>query len=541
MFDAALDAVIVMSSDGRVLDWNPSAERTFGYEREEAIGHDLAELIIPGPIRPAHRNALARNVESGESTILDRRVELTALRRDGSEFPIELAVTRLAGCDPPAFVGFVRDLSDRGRVAAENARLQERMAFLAQAGLVLDRSLDFEETLRGLADLTVPALAQLTVIDLLGADNMIRTAVAAAPSPDDARAVEAIRCSHPLTADSPHPVARVLRSRESILLPVMDPEFQAGIAQGSEHFALMRTLRYHSAIVVPLIARRHVLGTLSLLRMDDAAPFDRDDLVLAEDLALRAALAVDNARMFESTRRLARTLQNSLLPRGLPDIPGVRIAGRYRAAAEGQEVGGDFYDAFTVDAKRWGIAIGDVCGKGAEAAALTARARYTIRALADRDASEVLRSLNESVIRDRELLVDPLLSALFARVSVKEGGVALEMAAAGHPRPLVLRPDGAVEPVPVSGLLIGVSAAAEYESCSVLLAPGDMLVLYTDGLTDAGAPERILTESDVAGLVARGRGLSAAELAEFLESEATAGAAPRDDVALLVVAVARAE
>jgi PAS domain S-box-containing protein len=539
VFEAALDAVIVMDGRGHVRDWNPAAERVFGFSRDEAIGRELAELIVPGPLRPAHRNALARNVETGKSSILDRRIELSALRRDGSEFAVELSVTRVAGADPPEFVGFVRELSERGGRGAENARIQERMAFLAQAGLVLDRSLDFQETVRGLADLTVPELAQLTVIDLLDKDDMIRVAVAAAAEPAAARAVEAMRREHPLSAHGAHPVAGVLRTCRSILLPVMEASFQREIAEGTEHYELMRSLRYQSAIVVPLVARRHVLGTMSLLRMEDAAPFDRDDLVLAEDLARRAALAVDNARMFESTRRLARTLQASLLPRGFPEIPGVRIAGGYRAAAQGQEVGGDFYDAFPVAPNRWGIAIGDVCGKGAEAAALTARTRYTIRALADRDAAGVLRQLNESVMRDRELLADPLLSVVFAAASIRDGGVALEVAAAGHPRPLVLRAGGEVEPVAVSGVLVGVNPEARYQAVDVWLGEGDTLVLYTDGLTDAHAPRRMLSEADVIELVERGRGMSAVALAQFLETSAAGDAAARDDIALLVMAVDR--
>jgi serine phosphatase RsbU (regulator of sigma subunit) len=300
----------------------------------------------------------------------------------------------------------------------------------------------------------------------------------------------------------------------------------------------MRTLRYHSAIVVPLVARQHVFGTLSLLRMDDSPSFDQDDLVLAEELARRAALAVDNARLFEATRQLANTLQESLLPRGFPDIPGVRITGRYRAAAQGQEVGGDFYDAFAVGENRWGIAIGDVCGKGAGAAALTALARYTIRALADRDPGTVLGRLNDAVMRERDVLPERLLSAVFAIASVGKGRLQLRLAAAGHPRPVVLRGDGTIEHVEAAGLLIGVSTGVQYRTRSLELAPGDTMLLYTDGLTDARAPRQILSEGDVAALLARGHGLGSEELTKFLEDEATGGEDPRDDIALLLVELA---
>ena len=525
-----------MDAGGVVRDWNPAAEHIFGYSRDRAIGRTVAELVIPVPLRPAHRNALGRYLESGESTVLDRRLEVAALRSDGSEFSVEITVTRLADLEPPLFAGFVRDLSEREVIRLE--RVQQRMTFLARAGLVLDRSLDYDETLQGLAALTVPELAQLTVIDLLEDAGSIRTAVACAPEPQHARAVEAIRRDHPLDLASAHPVAAVLRSGEPMLVPSMEIEYQREIATGDEHFELMRRLRYHSAIVVPLVARQRVLGTLSLLRMEGARSYDQDDLALAEDLARRAALAVDNARLFQSTQQLARTLQESLLPQALPQIPGIHMVGRYRAAAQGQDVGGDFYDAFAIGENRWGIVIGDVCGKGAQAAALTALARYTIRALADRDAATVLGLLNDAVTRDQDFVRERFLTALMIVASADAGHLHLEMAAAGHPAPLVLRRDATVEKLSVSGPLIGVSHEAEYLSRNAVLHPGDTMLLYTDGLTDARAPARILTDSDLAEILVAAHGMGAERLAAFIEEQAIAGEDPRDDIAILVIELA---
>jgi sigma-B regulation protein RsbU (phosphoserine phosphatase) len=200
-------------------------------------------------------------------------------------------------------------------------------------------------------------------------------------------------------------------------------------------------------------------------------------------------------------------------------------------------VGGDFYDAFAIEENRWGIAIGDVCGKGAQAAALTALARYTIRALADRDCGTVLARLNEAVVRDGPTLPERLLTALFAVASTRGGRLQIELAAAGHPPPLILRADGTAEQVEVSGLLIGVSAGVDYGTTRLELAPGDTIVLYTDGLTDVRAPRRILSEENLQSLLEQGRGLGAEALAEFLERSATGGEDPRDDIALLVIEV----
>jgi serine phosphatase RsbU (regulator of sigma subunit) len=297
----------------------------------------------------------------------------------------------------------------------------------------------------------------------------------------------------------------------------------------------MRRLRYHSAIVVPLLVRERVLGALSLLRMEGAPSYGPDDLVLAEDLARRAALAIDNARLFEITRNVAQTLQRSLLPKQLPDISGVRLAAAYRAAAQGQEVGGDFYDAFRIDEQRWGVAIGDVRGKGPQAAALTALARYTIRALGEHDAARVLALLNDAVLRETGSLADRFMTAVVAFARPDGDGLVFELAAAGHPPPLVLRADGTVESTGVAGVLLGVVPTVHYETRHVALGPGDALILYTDGLTDARAPAHVLSDGELEAMVRRGRGLEAEELAGFLEQAATAGEEPRDDIALLVV------
>lgn len=536
MLKAAPEPVIVMSADGLVRDWNPAAEITFGYSRAEALGSPVADLIVPGPLRGAHREGLRRYLETGETRALGRRLELSAMRRDGSEFPVELTLTLVAELDPPLFVGFLRDLGDGSPFPSrENVRLQQRIAFLAQTSLVLDRSLDYSETLRTLADLTVPELAQLTVVDLLDDDGTVRTAVAAALDPAQARAIESMRETHPLTLHGSHPVAAVLRSAQPVLLPAMTPAYLRDIAAGDEHFELMRRLRYHSAIVVPLIARQRALGTLSLLRLEGTTSYNQDDRVLAEELARRAAMAIDNARLFEATRHIARTLQASLLPQALPDIPRVRLAGRYRAAAADQEVGGDFYDAFSIGDDRWGIVIGDVCGKGPEAAALTALARHTIRALGDRRPAQVLSALNDGVLRGGDAISHRFLTAVFAVAQFRDGMLHLEVAAGGHPPPVLLRRDGSTEHLEVGGPLLGVIEGLQYTSALCVLSPGDTMVLHTDGFTDARAPEQILSGSDARELLARGRGMEAEALAAFLERGATGDSDPRDDIALLVL------
>ena len=233
VFRAALDPVVIIEANGTVRDWNPAAVEVFGYSWEEAVGRELAEMIIPGPMRDSHRRALERYIETGESTILDRRVELTAIRRDGTEFPIELSVTRLSDADELLFAGFIRDLGERNIAQRENARLQARMTFLAQAGLVLESSLDFNETLSHLAQLPVPDLAPLAVVDLLEDDSSIRTAVCASEDPEAAHLIEQTRRREPISLAGTHPVAQVLRSGKPMLLQITPDEHEQ-IAQGPE-------------------------------------------------------------------------------------------------------------------------------------------------------------------------------------------------------------------------------------------------------------------------------------------------------------------
>lgn len=415
-------------------------------------------------------------------------------------------------------------------------RLQRRLAFLADAGAVLDQSLELGETLERLAELPVPDLCDLCIIDVAGEDGAIRPAAVAASDPAVAAELQAVREASPLRAGSPHPVASVLRTREPILLPEMVSEFLDAIASGPEHGALMHRLRYRSAIVTPLLHRGLVLGTVSMLRTSGSVGYDEEDLTLATELARRAATAVANARQFELTRHIAVTLQESLLPRTIPDIPCAELVVRYRAAGEAQLVGGDFYDAFALPDGRYGLVIGDVCGKGPEAAALTALARYTIRGAAgvDSDPATVLTALNAAVRLDQGA-GGRFLTAILAVVEPLQDSLRLTIACAGHPAPILARAAGSVERVATSGPLLGVLSEVSFPLATVVLEPGDTLIAYTDGITDAGAPRAVLVESDLAELIAATPGREPQAIADRLENRAVSFGPLRDDMALLLL------
>jgi serine phosphatase RsbU (regulator of sigma subunit) len=276
---------------------------------------------------------------------------------------------------------------------------------------------------------------------------------------------------------------------------------------------------------IPIRTREGVAGTIALSRALDG--------VTAEELSLRVGAAVENARLYQTRAKIAQTLQRSLLPPELPRIAGVEAAARYRAAGEGNEVGGDFYDLFATGEREWFAVMGDVCGKGAEAAAVTALARYTIRAAVSRHRSPagILRSLNAAMLRQR---AGRFVTLACARLDVEDGAVTATVACGGHPPPRILRATGLVETIGGNGTLLGVLAEVEAVDRSARLAPGDALILYTDGLTEASAPQ-VWTAAQLDAAVAAARRRSAQGIVEHLAEQA--GGSERDDLALLALRV----
>ena len=312
---------------------------------------------------------------------------------------------------------------------------------------------------------------------------------------------------------------------------------QAAVDQ--EHLEILRGLQLRSVITVPLTARGRVFGVMTLVFAESGRRYGPADLALAEDLARRAALAVDNARIYQERDHIARTLQRSLLPPRLPDIPGMEIAGRYRAAGAGNDVGGDFYDAFEAADGSWVVVIGDVCGKGPEAAAVTGLARHTIRAAAmrERKPSEILTTLNDAVLQQRS---DHMFCTVaYVRVRPNPGGARLTICCGGHPLPVVLRADGTVLAAGSPGTLLGIFPDPELVDRTVDLGPGDALVLFTDGVIEEHGDGEMFGRDGMTDLLRESVGRKAEEIAEAIEQAVVAfgPAAPRDDIAIVVLRV----
>ena len=252
-----------------------------------------------------------------------------------------------------------------------------------------------------------------------------------------------------------------------------------------------------------------------------------------------AAVTSERARAERAMREIAVTLQESLAPRALPTVPRIVSAAYFRPAGEGQRVGGDFYDLFETGDGSWALAVGDVVGKGPRAAALTALARYTLRAASVREhrPSRILASLNEAVWREHE--VDAICTALYTTVDVNGATARLTLASGGHPLPLVLRTDGRVEQIGHPGTILGIDAKPLLADRTCELGLGESVLFYTDGLLDAYAPGRVVQASDLESVLGTCAGRPPSEIvgaieSSFLHSEERE---PRDDVAIVVLQV----
>ena len=420
------------------------------------------------------------------------------------------------------------------RREAEDAR--RRATFLAEAGRRLAAvTMDYERTLKEVAEIAVPSVADWCLFALLEPGGVLRPA-ATASLPGLAELVAEAATRFPQTTDS-EGVGQVLRTGEPLLLEDLSDEVLQGMVRGPGHLKLLRAMEVSSAIVVPLAVAGRPIGAMSFV-VSKGRRYGTDDLTLARSLAVRAAFAVENARLLRERSHIAETLQRSLEAGPLPEVPGLELAARYRAAGDENQVGGDFYDAFLAEEGVWAVVVGDVTGKGAEAAALTSLTRHTLRAGALRgsSASDNLALLN-AALWSHSQTQGRFASVVYARVCPGEDHTTITLASGGHPPPLLLRTDGTVEEVAVRGTLVGALPGSEFEEQTVRLAPGELLLLYTDGVTEIRRREGDFGERALRELLGALGGARADEAVTAVEHSALElhGGVPRDDIAIVAI------
>jgi PAS domain S-box-containing protein len=482
------EAIVVRDTNGELVFANPSALRLLGIESMDAMSSSA-----PGELM-ARYEAFD---EQGRALMLEDLPHTQALRGEHPAPVLVRNVVRATGEErwlvhkaTPVFdavgavsmvVNVIEDVT-----SVKRAELAQRL--LAEAGRELSSSLDYEQTLQKVAQLAVPELADWCGVAMRGEGDVLDQVAVAHVDPAKVALAREFGERYPARLSDTGGAAEVIRSGQAQRVEELTDDILAASALADEQLALVRELEMRSVIIVPLaVAGGPPIGAMTLVMAESGRIFDVDDLELAEELGRRAATAVENARLYTERSRIATTLQQSLLPPELPEIPGFRVASLYRAAGEQNDVGGDFYDAFAVPSG-WMVLVGDVAGRGTEAAALTSLSRYTLRAagrLLD-DPVAALAQLNEA-LRERPRMA--LVTVCCALVRDVDGTVRADVVLAGHPPAYHVR-GGVAQPVGVPAPFLGVYEDG-WQVQPVMLHPGDLLVFYTDGVIDTvGETER---------------------------------------------------
>ncbi len=519
------DAVFSKDLQGVVTTWNPAAERLYGYTAEETIGRHVS-FLMPDELKYEADEILAA-IRRGEGI---ETHETRRVRKDGTEIHVSLTISPI-GSDSGYLYGasvIARDItSERRRARARD--------FLIAATRDLDASLDPVETARNIVAKGVPDLAEVCVIDFIRPDGRIGDSVAAAAIPGAAERLEQIRRGSPLDPDGAHPVAQVLRAGEPMVWrDLKEPAVADAVVQNVEHQALIDDAGYESAAVVGLVARGRKIGALSFLHTQAGIRYQQSDLEFLGELGERAALALDNARLYQERDAIARNLQRGLRPPRPAPVAGLESAVVFEAAGQGIDIGGDLYDVLPTEDGCW-VLIGDVAGKGSAAAGVSVALRHAVRGLTREvdEPEEVLVRVNELLLEGTGL--NDFATAVLVRLRREAGGRwTLAVASAGHPPPVHVRKGGAR--LLGGGTVLGALNDARVQRHDAAFERGDTLVLCTDGWLEAGPPSEHRDPVDLARLAEYLAPLALEELTARLRGDAVSRAGElQDDVVLLAL------
>jgi len=457
---------------------------------------------------------------------------------DERDFLVAVTAMCAQGLDRARLLAAERD----ARVRAE--RELSRMTFLARTARLMEAPLEVEQRLQRVADLAVSEIADWCAVNLVRDDRVEQVAVAH-NDPGKVAFVAQLQQRYPPDPAATGGTIQVSRTGVPAFFPTISDEMLVAAAVDEEHLTLLRSIGMRSAVVVPLLVRGRSLGAVTLVQAESGQHFDEVDLAFAEQLAAGAAVALDNAWLYQQQHHTAHTLQAALLPAALPPAPGLRLAARYRAqTADGSDVrvGGDLYDVVAGAVPgQWAFVVADVCGKGAEAAALTALIRHTVRAEVAHGLGpvEVLHRLNHAMLLETGGAAARFATVVQGLLTVTDEGASVRLAGAGHPPPL-LRREGRVEPVLAPGTLLGVYPDVILTEVTVDIAAGDMMVLYTDGVTEARGVDGFYGSDRLAMTVGSPEHLTAQDVADAVLADVVGfqRGRLRDDIAILVIEAA---
>ncbi|MFF8933314.1 SpoIIE family protein phosphatase [Streptomyces paradoxus] len=535
----------VVDEQGCIIAANTRAEQLLGRSADDLIGHDAHDLLHRGPQGqplPRTQCAMRQAFHAGRTAQADEDFFACG---DGTLLRISWLITPydVGGGHAGTLVVFhtphhPQVTDPRPEPVAQPLSELHRLALLAETTAQLTSTLDVDEALRRLVALVLPRLADWAVIDLITErDEVWRTVVVHAEGDALTHREDLQGPMPPIPEESPMPLSRALRGVASNLAGPQTYQGppDSGIAVEQRH--LFDATGMQSAAIAPIRSTRAVLGALTLGRDKHHAPFTPVDLPLIEDIARRAGLALDNARLYQRQRKVAETMQNHLLPQ-MPGVPGLQMTVRYLPAPDASQVGGDWYDAFPLSDASTALAIGDVVGHDLEAAAGMAQVRNMLRAYAwsqHEPPSRIVERLDEAIQHITDVT---MATTIFARVEpAEDGNLQLSWTNAGHPPPLLISHDGLTRYLTDGhGILLGTQTGTRRPDATVQLPPGSTLVLYTDGLVEA--PRRTLDEG-LDRLRQHAAALAHRPLASFTDQllRRVRPSGNDDDVAILAVRV----
>jgi serine phosphatase RsbU (regulator of sigma subunit)/PAS domain-containing protein len=550
VFQQAPVPLFLLEQDGTIRRANNQAAALLGSPSGYATGKPLTSFVDL-PFRAAVQTQLAAVARTGKPHTAGCRiltaggpvdVMLTAAEADLPGVPPVRIVTAAPGAngrsgadapereDRPAKRQAAKAKGDPA-VAAMTRRLD---TVTAVTRVLLDNSTFSEAvTVQRCARLLAVEIADWVIIDIDRDGRLLRQFVA---GPRDGQADQLARLVRGVDPDQESLPAQVHSTGKSVLLA--HPDDPAALGRGPDGTPLVMSLGATSLIIVPISDGATGYGTLTLTRLADKGPFGVADLGLAEELGRHLAIAIRVDRVFRQRSQVAEALQASLLPARLPAVPGLEFAAAYIGATQFQEISGDFYDVFKAG-DGWGIAVGDVCGKGQDAAAMTAAARHAIRALAHvhDTPADVLAAANEVLVA--EDYDERFVTASLAFLRQRGDRAQVQIGSCGHPGPAVVRADGRVEILEGAGLPLGLFADTRPGRLDLELRKGDVLFFYTDGVTEARNADLSFFEDRLADALAAVAGRSATEIVRAVQELVTSFSSGelKDDVTILAVRV----
>jgi serine phosphatase RsbU (regulator of sigma subunit) len=534
----------VVDPEGTVLRANTAASELLGAGQGYATGRPLTTLVEPAA-RAALRSKLAAALRTGTSEQLSCGV----LGSNGAVQSALLIEPLAVRGEADRLLVTVGEGTSRarttvhraaGRAAGDDAAVAagvRRLDLLAQAArLLLEATMVSESVLlQRSARLLSDALATWAVIDLRRRGELRRHYVAGPDDPESADVTHVIAAAEPAPGSVPDQVAG---SGQPLLLSHFEDELALGAT--ADGLPLLTVLDAASLVSVPVTDGSVRHGVLTLIRRASDGQFGIADAALAEEIGALLGRAITARRAMRQRTEAADALRASLLPPVLKSVPGVEIASAHLAPTRGNDVGGDFYDVYPTPGG-WGVAIGDVCGKGDDGAAATATARHAIRVLAhsDPDPVSVLRGANEIMLAEE--FGGRFVTAIAAHVSWRDDALHLVIASAGHPGPVLIGPDGRTQLLPGGGVPLGIFADPESASRELLLTTGDILFFYTGGLTDARSARSTYLEDTLTDSLAQLGGRRAAEVVSDMRQVVLdfCDGILRDDVTMLALRAER--